>query len=201
MHIYGLTGGIACGKSEAAKRFVERGIPVIDADEVAHELLEPGGAAVDEVTEAFGEYILTGGQIDRTKLGDHVFRDPVARRTINAITHPLVVRVIVERCAGLAQEGHQVVVIDAALLAENGRREPWLDGLILVSCGEDLRGRRLVEKRGMTPGRARDRIEAQTPPDSKVPLADWVIENESTVESLHAGVDRIVDEILAIGNG
>ena len=194
MQIYGLTGGIASGKSEAARRFVERGIPVIDADQVAHTLLAPGGAAVEAVIEAFGPAILTDGAIDREKLGAVVFGDPAARRRINAIVHPIVTRLVVDRCAALAQKGHAAAIVEAALLAENGQREPWLDGLIVVACSAEQRRQRLVATRAMSPGEVQRRMDAQTPPEHKTPLADWVIENEGPLETLYAHVDRLAHE-------
>ncbi len=198
MRIYGLTGGTGSGKSEVAKHFAKRGIPVIDADKVGHSLLEPGGAAVDAVIEAFGHGILTNGRIDRAKLGDIVFAEREARRRLNAVVHPLLTRAIAEQCAALARQGRKVAIIDAALLAEGGKRDAWLDGLIVVTCSPEIRRRRLVEACDITPERAQQRIAAQTPPETKVPLADWVIENEGALEELRACVDQVADEIIGL---
>jgi len=195
MRIYGLTGGSGSGKSEVARRFMELGIPVIDADKVGHQILEPGGMAVEAVVQAFGEKVLTNARIDREKLGALVFEDEIARRTLNAIVHPLIKRGIAERCVELAQQGHPAVLVDAALLAESGRREEWLDGLILVTCRDDLRLKRLVESRSINASMARGRMAAQTPPETKIPLADWVIENEGTLEQLRERVDEIAATI------
>jgi dephospho-CoA kinase len=195
MRIYGLTGGTGSGKSEVARRFMELGIPVIDADKVGHQILEPGGIAVEAVVQAFGEKVLTNARIDREKLGALIFSDEIARRTLNAIVHPLIKRGIAERCVERAQQGHPAVLVDAALLAESGRREEWLDGLIVVTCRDDLRLKRLVESRGINAAMARLRMAAQTPPELKIPLADWVIENEGTIEQLRERVDEIASAI------
>lgn len=200
MRIYGLTGGIGSGKSEVARRLVELGIPVIDADIVGHEILEPGGSAADAVITAFDQTILTEGCIDREKLASVVFDDDAARRRLNAIVHPVIARNIAERCAELVQQGHSSIVIEATLLAEDGQREPWMNGLILVLSSEDLRLSRLVRSRGMDPVDARKRMAAQTPPEKKASLADWVIENNGTLDELRAATDAVADAIRDQGN-
>ena len=117
MRIYGLTGGIASGKSEAAKRFQARGIPVIDADRVGHRVLEPGGTAEARVMDAFGEDILTDGQIDRHKLGARVFADPKELDRLNAIVQPAIKNEIWQQCAALARDGQDLAVIDASFIS------------------------------------------------------------------------------------
>jgi dephospho-CoA kinase len=200
MRIYGLTGGIGGGKSEVALRLVELGIPVIDADIVGHEILEPGGSAADAVITAFDQTILTEGCIDREKLASVVFDDDAARRRLNAIVHPVIARNIAERCAELVQQGHSSIVIEATLLAEDGQREPWMNGLILVLSSEDLRLSRLVRSRGMDPVDARKRMAAQTPPEKKASLADWVMENNGTLDELRAATDAVADAIRDQGS-
>jgi len=200
MRIYGLTGGIGSGKSEVARRLVELGIPVIDADIVGHEILEPGGSAAAAVIAAFGQTILTEGRIDREKLGAMMFDDDAARRKLNAIVHPVIARNIAERCAELVQQGHSSIVVEATLLADDGQREPWMNGLILVLSSEDLRLSRLVRSRGMDPVDARKRMAAQTPPEKKASVADWVIENSGTLDELRAATDRVADAIRDQGS-
>jgi len=195
MRVYGLTGGAGSGKSEAGRRLSHAGIPVIDADRVGHELLEPGGAAVDPVIEAFGCEVTTAGAVDRAKLADWVFGDPEALRKLNAIVHPRIMQVTAGRLAALAGAGHAAAVVDAALIAEGGKRDVCLDGLIVVTCREDIRLDRLVRLRGMDIEQARKRIAAQTPAEKKVPLADWVIVNEGSLETLWVRVDEIAAAI------
>lgn len=191
IRIIGLTGGTGSGKSEAARMFAARGFAVIDADAVGHGLLEPGGAAVEPVVAAFGEEVLTEGAVDRAKLGRIVFDDPEARKRLNGIIHPLIYREMAARCASLAQEGHIVVLVDAALIAEDGQREPWLDGLIVVTCPREIRLQRLVEGRGISCEEAERRMAAQSEPEKKVALADWVIQNDGTIKLLGQRVDEI----------
>ncbi|MCL4692954.1 MAG: dephospho-CoA kinase [Candidatus Hydrogenedentes bacterium] len=199
MRIYGLTGGTGSGKSEAGRMFRERGLPVLDADAIGHELVEPGGAAVGRVIEAFGNGILTDGHINREKLGALVFRDAEARQKLNAIIHPEIRQEIARRCGELIQDGHEIILIDAALIAENGQLDEFMAGLIVVTCPEEIRVKRLVQHRGITEDEARRRIAAQTPPEKKIPLADWVIENSGTIEVLEAQVDRVSEELQGHG--
>ena len=197
MRMYGLTGGIASGKSEVARRLIERGVPVINSDRIGHTLLEPGSEVADAVVNAFGRGIVSCGRIDKERLAGIVFADAQARQKLNAIMHPVIKGIIAERCAALAAEGHNAVVVEAAIMAEGGKLEEWLDGLILVTCPREMRLSRLTEHRGMGPEEARCRIEAQTLPEGKTPLADWIIENDGTLEELHARTDEIAEEILS----
>lgn len=193
--LYGLTGGIASGKSEVARRFVAARLPVLDADDIGHELMMPGGAAEQEVISVFGERILTNGRVDREKLAAIVFGDAEARARLNAVMHPMIRREILRRCAALAQEGHKAAIVNAALIAEDGRRDPWLDGLVLVISSRETRLLRLTAQRGMTREEAQRRLDAQTPPERKLALADWVIENEGDLEALYARADEVAELI------
>lgn len=195
MKIYALTGGIAAGKSEASRKFEELGIPVIDADRIAHGVMEPGGRAYDAVVSHFGEGILTDGKIDRTKLGPLVFDHPEELARLNAIVHPAVQLEIAQKLAELANES-EVAIVDAALHAENGELGAGMAGLILVHAPEETRLKRLMERRGIDPAEAQKRIDAQTAPERKMHLADWVIENDGTLEDLHRQVETVVRELL-----
>jgi len=195
IRIYGLTGGTGSGKSAAARRFEHHGMPVVDADKVGHRVLAPGGAAEVAVKAAFGDDILTEGRIDRAKLGAKVFSDAEARRTLNHLVHPALFLGIAEDLERLAEAGHTHAVIDAALLAENGRKESILHGLILVLADHELRVRRLVELRGLTVEEAERRIAVQTPAEKKIQAANWIIHNTGSLEELHNRVDRIVTAI------
>jgi dephospho-CoA kinase len=128
-----------------------------------------------------------------------VFRDPEARQRLNAILHPAIRMEVANRSALLAQNGHEFALVDAALLAENGRKDPYLSGLIVVNCPEDTRVQRLVALRGIDENEARRRIVAQTPPEKKIPIADWVIENSGTIEALEAEVERVAKELARHG--
>ncbi len=197
MKILGLTGGIGAGKSEAARMFEEFEIPVIDADRVGHAVLEPGGAAVEGVIEAFGPEILTDGIIDRSKLASRTFGNSGALARLNALTHPAVGAEIGKRIADLAAKGNRCVLIEAALHAENGKLGPGIEGLVLVTCPREERLRRLTSGRGMTVEQANARIDAQTPPETKIPLARWIINNGGSVGDLRRCVAQVAGELSA----
>lgn len=199
MRVIGLTGGIGSGKSAAGLRFREDGVPTVCADEIGHVLLEPGGAAVDAVVDAFGADIVAGGRVDRARLAAKVFGDRKAVARLNGITHPLIGLEIGRQCAAFAEAGHAAVLVDAALIGEDGRREPYLQGLILVLCPDEERVRRLVELRGIARDEALRRMQAQTAPERKIALADWVIHNDGSLEHLYGQVDAVAREIKEAG--
>ena len=194
MTVYGLTGGIAAGKSEAARLFAEQGIPVLDADSIAHGFLEEGEPVAAAVLDAFGESILTDGVIDRAKLGVVVFGDSVALARLNAIVHPAVREALDAQCRALAEEGHEVVLVEAALHSEDGKLRPGIDGLIVVDCPRKKRLARLVRNRGMSVEEAERRIDAQTPPEQKFSLAKWIVPNAGTVDELTDQVNAVIKE-------
>lgn len=195
MRIYGLTGGTGSGKSAASRHFESLGVPVIDADRVGHEVIEPGGVAEQAVLAAFGDAVVTDDRIDREKLGGLVFRDATAREQLNGIVHPAIRLEMANRCAQHAEEGHAIVIIDAALLAENGTLDDYFAGLILVLAPVETRVKRLTNFRNIAEDEARRRIAAQSPPEDKVALARWVIENTGTLAELQDHVERITGEL------
>ncbi len=195
MRVYGLTGAMGSGKTEAARYFIEQGVPVIHADLIGHELIAPGGKAVEAVSAAFGERILSNGAIDRTKLGALVFSDESARLRLNAIVHPLISDEIAQRCAKLERQGHAFALIDAALIAEDGKKTAFLDGLIVVDCPIETRLQRLAEGRGISRQDALQRMKSQAPPERKLAIADWVLDNSGTLERLRMQVNRLIEEV------
>ncbi len=199
MRIYGLTGGTGSGKSAASRHFESLGIPVVDADVVGHEVIEPGGAAEDAVIVAFGDDVITDGAIDREKLGGVIFRDADARKKLNGIVHPAIRLEMANRCAQFAEAGHEIAIIDAALLGENGKLDDYFSGLILVLAPVETRVARLTGPRAIAEDEARQRIAAQTPPEDKVALARWVIENTGTLDQLHDQVERVTGELKQDG--
>ena len=195
MKIYGLTGGIAAGKSTASERFIKQGIPVIDSDALGHNVIEPGGPAYQPILDEFGTDVLDNGKIDRAKLGDIVFTDHDALKTLNSLVHPAVLSETARLCAQYAQEGKRATLIEAALHAEDGTLRPGLDGLILVFCPDPIRIERLLQNRGLTKDEAIARLNSQTPPEKKLSLANWIIHNDQDAEHLNTQVDSIVQEL------
>ena len=189
----GLTGGIGSGKSEVSRRLVSLGAVLVDADAVAREVVEPGTPGLAAVVEEFGEDILRpDGTLDRDRLGSIVFADDARRASLNAIVHPLVGR----RMQELVEEAPEdaVVVYDVPLLAENDLAGLY-DVVVVVDTPVEEQVRRLTELRGMTEEAARARIAAQATRERRRAVADRVIDNSGTLESLTAQVDKLWAEL------
>lgn len=184
----GLTGGIACGKSEVQTRLLELGVPVLDTDRVAHELLRPGTEQARAVRDAFGGEVLTAeGGVDRSRLGARVFADPAERKRLNRIMHPAIRGIWL---AWLEARPDQFVVVSIPLLYETGA-ETHFDGVLCVWAPESIMKSRLLQ-RGLSPEEAARRIRAQWPVDRKARLATWTLQNQSTLDHLRERVDAWV---------
>ena len=196
MYLVGLTGGIASGKSTVGHRLVERGMELIDADEIAREVVLPGTPAWREIVEHFGRDVLDeDGFVDRPKLGRIVFGDSAKRVLLNEITHPRVVKEIADRLEVLAPLDVPVV-LDVPLLVEADVQRGY-DAIVVVASQAETQLARLVELRGMAQGDARARIEAQAPLEDKLEVATHVIWNEGTLEELRQATDAVADELLS----
>jgi dephospho-CoA kinase len=183
--LIGLTGNIATGKSEVARMLAELGAHVIDADKIAHEVMQPGGPAYDGVVGTFGPEILAAdGTIDRGKLGAIVFRDPHALRRLEAVVHPATITEVDER---IARAKTPVVVVEAIKLIEAGMHRGY-DALWVVTAARSLQIARLMTKRGLTEEQATLRIDAQPPQEDKAALADLVIVNDGDLAALRKKV-------------
>jgi len=197
VHVIGLTGGIASGKSTVARLLAERGAAVVDADQLARQVVEPGQPALAELVARFGTAILTPeGTLDRKRLGAIAFSDPVARADLGRITHPRIAAASAAAIATFADAGASVVFYEAALLVEN-RAHLGLAGLIVVAASPEVQLARLVERDGLTPEEAQARIAAQAPLSEKLAAATWVIQNDGDLAALTAEVDRVVAQIEA----
>jgi dephospho-CoA kinase len=179
--LVGLTGGVGSGKSTVADMLRELGASVVDADEAAHAVYEPGSPGFDAVVREFGDQYVAGGRIDRSRLGELVFNDDDARRRLNSIVHPLVRDWMALRTAEAAERGAEVVVQDVPLLFENGL-ERLFTTVVLAYVPEEVQVERLVSGRGFTPERAHAMIAAQMPIENKRGLAHHVINNSGTRE-------------------
>jgi dephospho-CoA kinase len=197
MHLFGLTGGIASGKSAAAARFRARGVPVIDADALAREAVAPGTGALEEIAAALGGEVITpAGELDRKRVADIVFRDSSARARLNAIVHPRIGALTITRTAELASRGEPLACYEAALIVENGMVEMFRP-LVVVSAPEELQVARAMARDGATADEARARVQAQMPLASKVSVADVVLENTGTLAALVARADGALDVVCA----
>ncbi len=195
IQVFGLTGGIGSGKSSVAARFRERGLPVIDADQLARAVVAPRSAGLAEIVAAFGEEVLdVQGGLDRARVADIVFNDEEKRRKLNAITHPRVRNLALERVMELGEQGEPLCCYEVPLLIES-RLTQMLRPIVVVSVPEAVQVERTVKRDGATEAQARARIAAQMPLAEKVKLADYVIDNSGTLDELRQRADEVLDAI------
>ena len=189
----GLTGGIASGKSTVSAILRELGAVVIDADELAREVVAKGTPGLAAVVREFGPGLLTPeGDLDRAAMGAMVFSDESARKRLEAIVHPLVFERIVDLESHAPADA--VIVHDIPLLAESGRADTF-DAVIVVDAPPDVQVARMVRDRGWTEADALARIAAQATPEERRAIATYLVENTGTVEELRAEVERIYAEL------
>lgn len=194
IHLVGLTGGMASGKSLVAGMFKALGAVVIDADLIAREVVARGSPALREIAAAFGEGVIQpDGALDRRALAERIFDDPAARARLNAITHPPIRRRMVE-AAARARAAHPdaVIVLDIPLLLDTASAETYdLDGVVVVAVDEATQEARLAARNGIARAAARRRLQAQRPLREKVPLATWVIDNSGPPEATRRQVEAL----------
>ena len=184
----GLTGGIASGKSTVARLFAARGVPVIDLDQVAREVVEPGQPALDAIVSAFGAGVLDhDGRLDRRALRGRVFRDEAARRELEALLHPLILEATV-RHAEAAEGPYQVIV--APLLVEFGLAG-WADRVLVVDCPAEAQRERLMARDGSDEALARSILAAQATREQRLAAAHDVISNDGSPDQLPDAVERL----------
>ena len=190
MLLFGLTGGIATGKSTVTQMLRELGLPVIDADALAREVVEPGRSALAEIAARFPG-VVEDGVLNRAKLGALVFKDADARAALNAITHPRIRALALEKTLALAETGATHAIYDAALLLENKLHE-GMNGVILVTCPLETQVARVMARDGLSEEAARARIASQMSTDEKRQYATWVIDNGGTREETRRQVEAVV---------
>ena len=185
----GITGGIASGKSVVAQMLRDLGFPVLDADSIGHELMEPGTPAFAEIVKEFGGEIADGsGRIDRRKLGPAVFADTGKLARLNAILHPRVEQEMARRFADFEKSGAtEAAFVEAALLVEAGY-EKRLDGLVVAWCRPEQQLERL-RARGMSEQQARQRISSQMPVEEKLKYATEKIDCSGTKDETRRQVE------------
>ena len=189
--LVGLTGGIASGKSTVARLIAGRGIPVLDADQLARQAVEPGQPALAEIARLWPQAISGDGRLDRRALGAIVFADGAARARLEAILHPRIAALADQQAAALAAQGHPLAFYEASLLVETGRHR-HLDGLVVVTVTPETQLARATARDGLSPEEARARIAAQLPLADKLAVATFVIDNDGSVEATDAQVARLL---------
>jgi dephospho-CoA kinase len=192
-----LTGGIATGKSYVLDRFRRRGVPCLDADELAHGVEVAGTEATAAIAARFGARVLAlDGSVDRTKLGPIVFADQTARRDLEAIVHPAVYRAIAAGLRAFDLTGaYPFAVVDIPLLFETGAQKDF-DRVIATACPSEMQIERLLA-RGMAEQAARQRLAAQGPTEEKAARADFVVRTDGSFDETNRQVDRLILELEA----
>ncbi|HHY84365.1 MAG TPA: dephospho-CoA kinase [Verrucomicrobia bacterium] len=192
MKLIGLTGGVGMGKSAAEELLRKRGLPVIDTDQLARQLVEPGQPALREIVDAFGAEVLSpDGRLQRRKLAARVFADADARRRLERILHPRIRRSWLAQADVWRLEQRPVAVVVIPLLFETGA-EKEMNATICVACTARTQQVRLAG-RGWSPDHIRQRIAAQWPIQEKIARADYVLWNEGTLEVLEAQLERVLN--------
>lgn len=193
--VVGLTGGIATGKSTVAQMFVDKGIPVIDTDTIARDLLHKGTDPHAAVVDAFGnDILLTDGQINRKMLGRIIFGDPNKRKTLNDIVHPHVLRIVETEIERYKELGQPIVVVDVPLLFESGFDEVC-DKTIVVYTSPEQQLKRLVERDVIQTEYAQMKIAAQMSVEDKAKRADYVIDNSFSILKTKKDFVKILEEL------
>ena len=188
----GLTGGIATGKTTVGQMFIELGCHLIDSDEIAHKLFDPGQDVHSAVIKAFGPRIVAAdGTIDRKILGDIVFKDSAARSKLNTLVHPAIIHRQQEFLASVARTDPKGVgIVSAALMVEIGTYKNY-DKVIVLSCPPDVQRMRLKSRSGLSDEQIEARIAAQMPVEEKVKHGDFVIDTSSDLATTRRQVELI----------
>ena len=194
MIVIGLTGGVGMGKSTAANFFAERGLPVIDTDELARELVEPGQPAIAEIRKVFGESMIDAqGRLRRDEVAKAVFADSAKRQQLEGILHPRIREAWLARVEKCRSEGRPAAVVVIPLLFETGAEKAFTH-IVCVACSSATQRSRLAG-RGWNEDQIEQRIAAQWPTEKKIAAAHFVVWSEGAIEIHEAQVDRILERL------
>ncbi len=194
----GLTGGIASGKTTVSAMFRELGIPVICADELAHDAVKTGSPALREIREVFGDEVFDQyGELDRLKLGSRVFGNPLLKKQLERIIHPAVALKKQELLDYYVSQGHPIVVIDVPLLFE-AEWDKAVDVILVVYVSRDLQAERLVQRNGLSAEEAQARLNSQWSIEDKKDKAHMVIDNSGSIEETRIRFKQVIDELRAM---
>jgi dephospho-CoA kinase len=194
LKLVGLTGGIGSGKSTVGRMIAELGVPVLDADQIAREVVAPGQPAHAEIAAAFPDVMVagpSGATIDRKRLGARVFADPAARKRLEAITHPRIQARAQQLAEALEAAGHRLAFYEASLLVETGRHGEF-DGLVVVSASEATQIERAMQRDGASRAEVLARLSAQLPLADKRRVATAIIDNDGDLLATRAAVVALV---------
>ena len=194
LKLVGLTGGIGSGKSTVGRLVAARGVPLIDADQLAREVVAPGEPALADIAAEWPEVMNPGGHLDRKRLARLIFGDPAARRRLEAITHPRISERLEQEVEILAAAGQRLVFYEASLLVESKRHERF-DALVVVIASQEQQVARTMARDGSTREEVLAKIAAQLPLAEKCQVATHVIDNSGTLEKTERQVDSLLAEL------
>jgi dephospho-CoA kinase len=194
VRVFGLTGGLGSGKSTVAAHFRRRGLPVIDADALAREVVAPDSPGLAEIVREFGAEVLQGAELDRPKLAALVFGDPAARQRLESITHPRIQALRDARLSELGARGEPLACYEVPLLFEKGL-EATLRPVVVVSVPEALQVERAQQRDRASEAMTRSRLAAQLPLAEKAARADHVIDNSGSLADTWAAADTVLRRV------
>ncbi|MGH1347296.1 MAG: dephospho-CoA kinase [Nannocystales bacterium] len=198
MDVYGLTGGIGSGKSSVAEFLEDFGVPVVSADELSRVVVTAGSEGLAEVVRAFGSDVVDErGELDRRKMASIVFREPARRQQLEAILHPRIRERFEQVLDALEKAGHPITVYEVPLLFEKNLQSD-MKATILVTATEETRITRVMERDQTTKTEVRDRIASQMPESLKRKRADYIIENDGSVDELRREVRFLLERFLRL---
>lgn len=203
MLVIGLTGGIASGKTRIAELLRLKGVPIVDADAIARQVVAPGQPTLEAVAQAFGEGVLgPDGALDRARLAGIIFSDAAARERLNAIMHPAILSEMGRQIESLRRQPQQPAVAVAVLpLLFEAHCEPLVDGVLVARVSPQEQIRRLMARDGLGRDEAQRRVKAQMPLEEKTARADWVIDTETDAETLSDSLEGLLTAWREAGRG
>lgn len=197
----GLTGGIATGKSTVSALLRQAGFPIVDADIVAREVVEPGTPMLEKIKLAFGPGIIDNGVLDRRKLGQIVFEDGAQLKKLNDIMQPAISSAMADKINFWRLQNVPILVLDVPLLFERDYdKNKLVDKIIVVTASEEIQLSRLENRDQLSNMEARNRVKAQLPMSQKIARADYVIDNNGRIEELQEQVTVLIKKIKEIAS-
>ena len=195
----GLTGGIGSGKTAVSDQLAQLGAGIVDTDLIAHQITAPNGVAIPFIQKQFGpEFIESSGALDRVKMRTLVFADPMARQSLEAITHPLIREETIRQAKQLIEDKAPYLVFVVPLLIESGNWAHLLDYLAVVDCPEETQIERVMHRSKLPRNEVERILKAQASRDERLTRADMVIENQGSLENLNSEVLKLHQKILQI---
>jgi len=196
-YIVGLTGGLASGKSTIAQILIERGFDVIDADEVARDVVKPGSESLEKIVKRWGIEILNDdGSLNRKKLASIVFKDKSQREELEKILHPEILNRMIQLAENSADE---IVILVVPLLFEE-QLDEWCDFTVSLTAPDEVRIERAMKKHKISREMVQDRMKTQLSEKKRNSKADYVVNTDCTIEEIQSKVDNLINKILEIHN-